>query len=69
MSWTKTIDAMPKENQIVITYGKQGMRLCKYCTVLTWRGYKPKFVNLLSSVGIWDDEVTHWIELPKPPQL
>lgn len=57
----------PKERERIIVYSKNNfLYLCEYKDVLTWRGYKKKFVNVLSRFGEWveEDEIIGWNRIP-----
>lgn len=57
-------DKLPEIGQLVIAY-KDGNAyyFAKYGKVLTWKGYKLKFVNLMSN-GLWHDDVVGWNRIP-----
>jgi len=65
IEWISVDDQLPPSNQAVLAYipgvdpknaiYEYSLRLCK-------RGYPP-------GTGLeWDSRITHWMELPKPPQ-
>lgn len=55
----------PSNNQVVIAYlSDGGGMLCQYRRVLTWTGWKYKFVNLRSK-GLWADNVVGWNRIPR----
>lgn len=68
-NWIKLSDQTPRIGQCVITWGTDGMRVCRYEDRLTWKGWKPRFTNMLGKGLIWDDKVTHWMALPNSPSL
>ena len=64
----KTIDELPKLNEIVIAYKADGSYyFARYGKVLTWKGYKLKFINILSK-GFWHDDVVGWNHIPSREQ-
>jgi len=64
--WHKITDKTPDEDYYVITWNGSDFRVCTYKKVLTWKGYKFKFVNIMSK-GFWNDDETHWTYFPIPP--
>lgn len=51
-------DELPEKNQHVIAYkADNSYYFATYTPVLTWKGRKFKFVNLLSNAGFWHDDV------------
>jgi hypothetical protein len=66
--WTKISEKLPKPGKPVITWNGSAYRICVYEKVLTWKGYKFKFVNLMSN-GFWNDDETHWMYFPSPPDV
>jgi len=70
MDWIKLETEKPTIGQTVFSWGKQGMRICIYTNEIGFFG-KPKkeakFSNLMSKWRIIDEDVTHWMPLPKPP--
>jgi hypothetical protein len=66
MKWFKVDEAKPDAEKYVITWNGEGYRICVYKKVLTWRGRKFKFVNVMSH-GFWNDDETHWTYFPEPP--
>ena len=71
MEWIKIQDNKPTINQTVFTWSKQGMRVCIYTNEIGLFG-KPqkeaKFCNLMSKWRWIDEDVSHWMPLPKPPK-
>lgn len=70
MDWIKLEIQKPNIGQTVFTFGRQGMRICIYTNENVFFG-KPKkeakFCNLMSKWRIIDEDVTHWMPIPKPP--
>jgi len=70
MEWIALKDKTPNNNETVITWSQEGMRICRYTNEVGLFG-KPigehKFCNLMSKWMIVDKYVTHWMPLPKPP--
>lgn len=64
--WIKVNDKLPETGELVITWNGLDFKICRYEKAFTWKGYKLKFVNIMSK-GFWDDNVTHWMKFPKPP--
>lgn len=58
------LNTPPNNGQYVIAYVPGGTFPAQYRKVLTWKGYKHKFVNLLSK-GFWRDDVIGWNRIPK----
>lgn len=61
---------IPREDQPIIAYLKNGGYFFSiYRKVLTWKGRKFKFVNLMSK-GLWfeDYEVEGWNPIPNRDQ-
>jgi hypothetical protein len=67
IEWFSIKDKLPKPNVSVITWNGNDIKICNYTKAITWKGYQMKFVNIFSH-GFWDDEVTHWMYFPSPPQ-
>lgn len=65
--WININDRLPEPNQLVITWNGREHTISKYMQALTWKGYKFKFVNVMSGYGAWNDDVTYWMPFPKPP--
>ena len=66
-NWINIKDKLPEVGQLIIAWDGDAYTICKYEKALTWKGYKLKFVNLMSKYGAWNDNVTHWMNFPKPP--
>jgi len=61
----RSIDTPPKVGSIVIAYCATGHWYpARYRKVLSWTGYKMKYVNLLSKAGLWHDDIVGWNRLP-----
>ena len=61
----KVESKLPKQDQIVVAYVDDGRYyFAKYAKVLTWRGYKVKFLNLQRS-GTWRNDVIGWLPTPE----
>lgn len=55
---------LPNPNQNIIAYKSDGsLYFAVYRKVLTWKGNKFKFVNLMSK-GFWDDDIVGWNNIP-----
>lgn len=67
-NWIKVEEKLPEQNQICLVWAGSNMYICKYAKVLTWKGFKLKFVNLLSK-RFWLENVTHWMQIPEGPKL
>lgn len=60
----KSLEDLPQDGQLIIAYKSDNTWYpARYKKVLTWKGYKYKFVNLLSS-GFWHDDVVGWNRIP-----
>jgi hypothetical protein len=58
-------EELPEKNCVVVAYCKSGgMYIARYEKVLTWTGWKFKFINLMSN-GLWHNDVIGWNRLPK----
>ena len=69
MEWIKVEEKMPDEKQVVLVVTKDfSMFICRYRKALTWKGFRLKFINLLSTSGIWVQNVTHWMPMPELPK-
>lgn len=66
--WNNTNDCLPEIGQTVIVCVKNKIGIATYRYEWTWGGKKPKFVNALSSFGLWIEGVEYWTDLPKPPK-
>lgn len=66
--WIKISDKSPQGFERIWTYNEQtgSIYLCEFGKVLTWGGYKWRFINLLSRHG-FTVEVTHWAPINIPP--
>ncbi len=57
-------EKLPNEGDVIIAYTSENSHyFSKYKKVLTWNGYKLKFVNLMSH-GMWFDNVVGWNNIP-----
>jgi len=55
---------IPRAGQIVVAYlPNHHFFIAEYTKVLTWKGYKFKFVNMTSN-GFWKDDVVGWNRIP-----
>jgi len=61
-------EELPQPEQTVIAYkSDSSYYFAVYRKVLTWKGYKFKFVNLMSK-GFWHDDVVGWNSIPRRDQ-
>lgn len=65
--WIKVSEKLPEPGMLIITWDGTSHMICRYEKALTWKGYKMKFVNVMTKYGFWNDDVTHWMRFPKPP--
>lgn len=69
MEWIKCSERMPKEDELVICYGREFMRDAPTVTVGSWNKYGWSSRDW-DGCGGYDTlaEITHWQELPEPPK-
>lgn len=61
----KVSEELPKNNQVVVAYCESGgLYIAQYERVLTWTGWKHKFVNIQSR-GSWHNDVIGWNRIPR----
>ena len=65
--WQNINDSLPKDGDLywVKSSDNEGLYMCNYRKVLTWKGFKNKFTNILGK-GWPIDNVTHWIKVKIP---
>lgn len=65
--WISVKDRLPENEQYVILWAKTGVM--KYAKYLDDEPHRPWITyDENGSIRAWDNVVTHWMPLPKPPE-
>jgi len=70
--WISVKDALPDDDRKILAGNSKGYNVASFQKSLSWDKkplflkYKMKFINIYSK-GFEIENVTHWRELPSPP--